>query len=153
MTAKKQVLSVLPKAVCIPQRAPAAEGYVVKLHSRAVGVLGFGLTIQSAWEDASRHPMVLKPEPVEPVSMPDDHDTHVAAHVTDMVNHPPHYQSEKGVECIVAIEAAMTIEEFRGYLRGNCLKYLWRAEKKGREEDLKKAAWYLNKLIETPKPS
>lgn len=74
------------------------------------------------------------------------------AFAPDMVNHPPHYQSEKGVECIDAIEAAMTVEEFRGYLRGNCMKYLWRAEKKGREEDLKKAAWYLNKLIETPKP-
>ena len=70
-----------------------------------------------------------------------------------MVNHPPHYQSEKGVECIDAIEAAMTTEEFRGYLRGNCLKYLWRAEKKGREEDLKKAAWYLNRLITSPTAS
>lgn len=71
---------------------------------------------------------------------------------SDMVNHPPHYQSAKGVECIDAIEAAMTVEEFRGYLRGNCLKYLWRSERKGGEEDLKKGAWYLNKLIETPKP-
>lgn len=73
------------------------------------------------------------------------------AFTPDMVNHPPHYQSEKGIECIDAIEAAMTVDEFRGYLRGNCLKYLWRAEKKGRDEDIKKAAWYLNKLIETPK--
>ena len=75
----------------------------------------------------------------------DYHATHVAAHA-DMVNHPPHYQSAKGIECIDAIEAAMTVEEFRGYLRGNCLKYLWRAEKKGGDEDLKKAAWYLNRL-------
>ncbi len=68
----------------------------------------------------------------------------------DMVNHPPHYQSAAGLECIDAIQAAMTAEEFRGYLRGNCLKYLWRADRKGGTEDLKKAAWYLNKLIETP---
>lgn len=148
MTAKEQVLSVLPKAVCIPQRAPAAEGYIVKLHSRSVGVLGFGLTTQSAWEDASRHSMVLKPEPAEPSPMSDDHDTHVAAHVTDMVNHPPHYQSEKGVECIDAIEAALSPEEFRGYCKGNALKYAWRERSKGGDEDLKKAAWYLNRLTQ-----
>lgn len=70
----------------------------------------------------------------------------------DMVNSPPHYQSAKGIESIDAIEAALTPEEFRGFLRGNCLKYLWRCEKKGGTEDLKKAAWYLNRLTETPKP-
>ena len=70
----------------------------------------------------------------------------------DMVNSPPHYQSAKGIESIDAIEAALTPEEFRGFLRGNCLKYLWRCERKGGIEDLKKAAWYLNRLIETPKP-
>lgn len=69
------------------------------------------------------------------------------AEPTDMVNSPPHYQSTTGIESIDAIEAALTPEEFRGFLRGNCLKYLWRCEKKGGTEDLKKAAWYLNRLI------
>ena len=70
----------------------------------------------------------------------------------DPVNHPSHYASG-GIECIEAIRASMTSLEFLGYLRGNCLKYLWRYDKKGngknkRLEDLNKALWYLNKLIE-----
>ena len=42
----------------------------------------------------------------------------------------------------------MTAEEFTGYLKGNCMKYLWRYKYKGKPvEDLKKCQWYLNKLI------
>jgi len=44
--------------------------------------------------------------------------------MTDPVNAPAHYQSTNGVECIEAIKAAMTPEEFFGYLRGNCIKYI-----------------------------
>ena len=43
----------------------------------------------------------------------------------DMVNSPPHYTSNL-IECIDAIEASMSDEEFQGYLKGNCMKYLWR---------------------------
>ena len=65
----------------------------------------------------------------------------------DPVNHPGHYTSG-GVECIDAIEASMTLEAFKGYLKGNCIKYLYRYEKKqNRSEDLKKCRWYLEKLI------
>lgn len=65
------------------------------------------------------------------------------------VDCPVHYQSEYGVECITAIEAALTLEEFRGFLKGNCLKYIWREGKKGdRKIDLAKSAWYLEKLQE-----
>lgn len=73
--------------------------------------------------------------------------------MVDPVNHPAHY--EKGdVECIDAIRASMTEEAFNGYLKGNVLKYIWRYESKGKPtEDLRKAQWYLNKLIEcTSKP-
>jgi hypothetical protein len=43
----------------------------------------------------------------------------------------------------------MSEREFKGYLKGNSMKYLWRYDYKGRaEEDLKKAQWYLSKLIE-----
>ena len=63
----------------------------------------------------------------------------------DMVNSPPHY-NEGGIECIDAIEASMSQEAFRGYLKGNMLKYLWRYEHKGGKEDLDKANWYLTKL-------
>ena len=66
----------------------------------------------------------------------------------DLVNNPPHY-NKHGVECIDAIQASMTEEEFKGYLKGNNLKYLWRYNYKGKPlEDLQKAKWYLDKLIE-----
>ena len=62
------------------------------------------------------------------------------------VNHPAHY-TQGSVECIEAIEASMTAEEFRGYLKGNIMKYLWRYRNKGGTEDLRKAEWYLQRLI------
>ena len=43
----------------------------------------------------------------------------------DVVNKPKHY-NQGGIECIDAIEAMLTHEEFVGYLRGNSLKYRWR---------------------------
>ena len=64
----------------------------------------------------------------------------------DMVNHPPHY-NKAGIECIDAIEA-MTEEGFEYYLQGNIMKYLWRYRYKNGAEDLKKAQWYLNELID-----
>ena len=68
--------------------------------------------------------------------------------VEDNVNNPAHYNYGK-VECIEAIEESMTSESFRGYLKGNCMKYLWRYERKGKElEDLRKAQWYLDRLID-----
>lgn len=71
-----------------------------------------------------------------------------AAHYTaaDVVNHPPHYTAG-GIECIDAIQAALTPEEFRGFLKGNVLKYTWRERHKGGEESLKKAQWYLARLL------
>jgi len=64
----------------------------------------------------------------------------------DMVNSPAHY-NDFGIECIDAIEAA-TGSEFKAYLQGNILKYLWRYKYKGKPlEDLQKAEWYLSRLI------
>ena len=63
----------------------------------------------------------------------------------DMVNHPPHY-NRAGIETIDAIEA-MTDKGFEYYLQGNIMKYLWRYRYKNGVEDLRKAEWYLNKLI------
>ena len=69
----------------------------------------------------------------------------------DVVNQPPHYNTGK-IECIDAIEQSMDEKEYAGYLKGNVLKYLWRYNYKGKPtEDLKKAAWYLDRLIETTK--
>lgn len=67
--------------------------------------------------------------------------------VVDNVNNPNHYASTK-IECIVAMEAMLSPEEFIGYLRGNIFKYQWRYKQKNGVEDLKKAQWYQNKLIE-----
>tara|TARA_E500000318_G_scaffold82265_1_gene77611 strand:- start:247 stop:522 length:276 start_codon:yes stop_codon:yes gene_type:complete len=67
--------------------------------------------------------------------------------VKDMVNQPPHYNQDK-IECIDAIESA-TNGGFEFYLQGVIIKYLWRYRYKGKPvEDLRKAEWYLQKLIE-----
>ena len=67
----------------------------------------------------------------------------------DPVNNPSHYNTG-GVEAIQAIEASMSTEAFQGYLKGNCMKYIWRMSYKGKaKEDTLKAQWYLNRLIET----
>ena len=66
--------------------------------------------------------------------------------VVDNVNHPPHYTDGK-IECIEAIEAQLTPEEYRGYLKGCIAKYIWREKHKGGVESLQKAQWYLTQLI------
>ena len=64
----------------------------------------------------------------------------------DVVNNPEHYNTGN-IECIDAIEESMSSVAFKGYLKGNCMKYLWRYDYKGKQvEDLQKAGWYLNKL-------
>lgn len=69
--------------------------------------------------------------------------------VFDPVARPSHYNQD-GIECIDAVKASMSREEFKGYCKGNAMKYLWRYTYKDKpKEDLKKAQWYLNKLIET----
>ena len=68
--------------------------------------------------------------------------------VKNNVERPPHY-NKGSIECIDSIEAMLTSEEFIGYLRGNSLKYRWRMRYKGKAiEDLKKAEWYDNKLLD-----
>ena len=69
------------------------------------------------------------------------------ADVVDVVNSPSHYKSG-GIEAIEGIEASMGPEAYAGYLKGNIMKYMWRYERKGKPiEDLKKARWYLDRLI------
>ena len=69
----------------------------------------------------------------------------------DMVNHPDHYMVG-GIEALAVIEAKLggpTNEMYRGYLMGNVMKYLMRSPYNGkREEDLKKAQFYLDGLVE-----
>lgn len=66
---------------------------------------------------------------------------------SDPVNHPPHYTTG-GIETIDFIQAKLSKEQFEGYVIGNVLKYCSRARHKGGIEDLKKARWYLDRLIQ-----
>ena len=65
----------------------------------------------------------------------------------EQVSAPPHYTSG-AIECIDAMQAMMTDDEFIGFLRGNVFKYQWRYRDKNGVEDLEKMQWYLHKLIE-----
>ena len=66
----------------------------------------------------------------------------------DMVNHPPHYTAG-GIECIEAIEAATEhLDGFEAYCTGNAIKYLWRWKMKNGRQDLEKAVFYINRLID-----
>lgn len=64
----------------------------------------------------------------------------------DPVNHPAHYTSG-GIECIDAMQAAFGAEVVKDFCLCNAFKYLWRHRNKNGVEDLKKARWYLNRLI------
>ena len=66
--------------------------------------------------------------------------------MNDTINHPEHYTTGR-IECIDAIKASMSDPEFEAYLKGNCIKYLWRYRKKGGLESLYKCEWYLIRLI------
>ena len=85
----------------------------------------------------------------------------------DTVNQPGHYKKEASplettiraaltdngdidplnLECFEAMVSMLTIDEIRGYLRGNSFKYRWRYIHKNGTEDLKKAEWYEKKLL------
>ena len=65
-----------------------------------------------------------------------------------MVSHPPHYQSETGMEVIDVIEAfTFDLKGIEAVATGNVLKYICRFKQKNGIQDLKKAKWYLEYLI------
>lgn len=65
----------------------------------------------------------------------------------DNVNHPSHY-TQGGVECIDALAAAtINLQGIEAVCTANAIKYLWRWKQKNGVEDLKKAKWYIDKLI------
>lgn len=67
--------------------------------------------------------------------------------IEDKVNHPTHYNSSKAVcTCGRKIECVDVVRHM-GFNLGNIIKYLWRADHKNGMEDLKKAQWYLNDMI------
>ena len=68
---------------------------------------------------------------------------------TDNVNHPSHYTAaDNGIECIDAIIGALGREGAEAYCTGCAMKYMWRYNRKGGSEDIKKAIWYLECLVE-----
>ena len=65
----------------------------------------------------------------------------------DMVNHPVHY-TQGGIECIDALKAATVSKTgIEAVCTANAIKYLWRYEEKNGIEDVKKARWYIDRLI------
>ncbi len=71
--------------------------------------------------------------------------------MTDPVNHPEHYTSGN-IECLDAIKAALG-DNYKYYVQGNVLKYVWRFNHKNGLEDLKKARFYLDDLIAHDDPA
>ena len=69
----------------------------------------------------------------------------------DNIN-PKHYK-RGAIECIDAIQASLSAEQFKGYLKASAIKYLWRYDQKNKGnqdkivEDLQKADWFLQRLI------
>ena len=65
----------------------------------------------------------------------------------DMVNHPAHY-TQGGIECIDCIKSAIVGKVgIEAFCAGNAIKYLFRYEEKNGIEDVKKARWYIDRLI------
>ena len=66
----------------------------------------------------------------------------------DMVNHPSHYKAKNGMEVIDVIEAfTANLKGYEAIYTGKVIKYICRWKEKNGLEDLKKAQWYLNRLI------
>lgn len=63
------------------------------------------------------------------------------------ITNPDHYTGGT-IECIESIKSALGKKGFTNYLQGNLIKYLWRCQQKNSYlQDLKKAEWFLNRLI------
>ena len=68
--------------------------------------------------------------------------------MNDMINRPAHYTQGK-VECLDALQSMMSEASYKDFLRAQVIKYVWRCEDKGNSEiDLKKAGFYLNRLLQ-----
>ena len=102
---------------------------------------GASYCVRHKFEDMSEENLILYAE-IAGVNISDDNSTE------DIVNHASHY-NDGAIECIDAIAASMTPTEYAGFLKGQVLKYVWRYRLKGKPvEDLKKAGYYLDRLIQ-----
>lgn len=67
--------------------------------------------------------------------------------MSDMVNHPSHY-NQGNIECIdVITEITKDCNGVESFCIGNAVKYIWRWKQKNGVEDIKKAIWYLNRIV------
>jgi hypothetical protein len=78
----------------------------------------------------------------------ENHERHLTE-IENNINAPAHYR-QGAIECIDAIESALTPEEFRGYLKGNVIKYTWRlGHKDDPAQEAGKMVWYGQRLQTT----
>lgn len=92
----------------------------------------------------------VNPKDAEPKTLIGDHEFHHEE--PDMVNHPPHYQSKSGLEVADVIEAFT--EDLVGYeatWTGNVIKYICRWKHKNGDEDLRKAMWCIQRILDKHK--
>lgn len=83
------------------------------------------------------------------ISVPKPTSKEVEKTLDDKVNHPSHYQGRKGIDVIEFLYQQLTFEEFKGFMKGNMIKYPVRAGRKDNElADIKKARDYADRLIE-----
>ena len=139
-----------PKSFEYTKKYRGAIGKVNSIYDNSIGVeFGDGVTIHYPKDQAIEH---LCNDPLKPL------DTLVIDKtIAEMLQHPenimkdninPDHYKSKSKETIERLQDNLTQGEFKGYLKGNILKYLDRYEHKNGVEDLNKANWYLNKLIE-----
>lgn len=81
-------------------------------------------------------------------SMQDAHEAYTRGLKAEQINHPSHY-TRGPIECIEAQRSALSPAEYKGYLKGCVMAYLWREMHKGGIDDVKKAQWFLDRLAET----
>jgi len=135
-----------------PLSAGVREGDVVVVKEVKESIIYTLLTEKDLWwiSNFNSWDNHFKPYDGEPAmnlgyfNYPDIDDT---GDIADNVNNPSHYGQGK-IEAIEYISDFLTTEEYQGYLRGNIAKYLHRFPYKNGIEDLKKAQWYLERLIE-----
>ena len=66
--------------------------------------------------------------------------------MSECVNHPDHYKTGQ-YECIEVMKEIFGVDALKDFCKLNAFKYLWRADRKNGQEDLKKAKWYLDTLL------
>ena len=122
-------------------RNECTADFIAKVHERAKNINNNSLS--NAYDIEKNYDIIFG-------NKLDTKEEKVENKAEDMVNHPSHYTSG-GVECIDAITSALSSYEdsVDSWLVGQVIKYLWRAPLKGKyDEDIKKAQFYLNRLVE-----